>query len=115
MYYMRKKFENGNQKPEIEEGQKMQWPNEKGQIKTSNEMLHVYLCSHVYRKGKGNGYDAIVQLYLGRQLCWWEKPEYREKTTDIPKLAGKLYHIMLYLLHLAMSRIRTHNFCGDMH
>ena len=52
--------------------------------------------------------STVLQLYRSVKRYWWRKTEYPDKSTDQSQATDKLYHIMLYRVHLAMKGVQTH-------
>ena len=51
-------------------------------------------------------------------ISWWSVllvEEETGETTDLLQVIERLYHIMLYRVHLTMNSVRTHNFSDNRH
>jgi len=87
---------------------------------TKNKTVKHINDLHSFEKCQGLGlwcltsFSTIFQLY--RDSTFTGRGNRSTRRNHQPaQVIDKLYHIMLYRVHLAMSGIRTHNFSGGIH
>jgi hypothetical protein len=55
---------------------------------------------------------TVYSVCRSYQFYWWRKPEYPEKTTDMPQVTNKLYHIIEYISPWALVELITFGVIG---